>query len=117
MKKPSFTFGDVFITSYIIWPYILLGGCVVFWMYACAVLGHIPTFSNPDPKALPLFWIAEPIATASFVTFFLSFLFMPALLIIQITLQPFAWRTFLVSHIGYLLHFIGMFLIGEWLFD
>ena len=117
MRKQFILITDLIAKGYGLWPYVLLVFLVLFWLYACCVLGHIPTYNNPDPKVLRLYIYISPVIKASFLTIVFSLLVIPMLIIIQLTLKPFGWRRFIISQAGYVMHFITFMAMGAWLLD
>lgn len=81
----------VFLLSAII-PWTLLLSVIVFYLHASFVLGHNPTFANPDPKDLKIYSFYGVIINT--FLFIWGLTFMIWLIALVIFLQNNSWREY-----------------------
>ena len=93
---------------------------LAFYLHASKILGHFPTYSNPDPKGLDIYEIYDPIITITFGTWFFSFVLWLILILIYVgktQKQPTYKPIFVTSGLQFIALLILFSRIFEWYVD
>ncbi len=91
-----------------------------FYIHASSILGHFPTYNNPDPKELDIYEVYQPIISFSAQVWFYSFFLWLILLIIYLfkTKRNFNKKTVITSLVFQSIPFLIFFSkIFEWYMD
>lgn len=103
------------ITSAIIpWPFII--SLMTFYFHAGKILGHAPTYDNPDPKELMIYADYEPLINWSATIWLYSFLVWLILIILYLisNRKNIRWKWVLIGGTG---HFFAIYLLFSGIFE
>ncbi len=93
---------------------------LVFYIHASRIVGHLPTYGNPDPKELEIYQSYSPILNFTLSIWFYSFLVWLILLIIYIVKnrKKLNYEPIIITLIVQSIPFIILFsTIFEWYVD
>ncbi|TGV00732.1 hypothetical protein [Flavivirga rizhaonensis] len=101
-------------------PYCFILPILTFYFHAGKILGHLPSYNQPDPKTLEIYATYSPVVNLTTLTWFYSFVIWLVISIIYLIIfrKNIYWKPLKLSAVGQLIA-LGIVFSGilEWYID